>query len=87
MAFVRALERAIVSRIEKRIEVHDVSIFSNNIIIITLLFSRLLASCGTQEGRWTLPAYKPGSVEYYLVTVIPLGAWSPTPSSSLPAAS
>ena len=34
-----------------------------------------------------LPACKPGSVEYYLVTVIPLGAWSPTPSSSLPAAS
>jgi hypothetical protein len=34
-----------------------------------------------------LPACKPGSVECYLVTVIPLGAWSPTPSSSLPAAS
>jgi len=34
-----------------------------------------------------LPACKPGSVEYQLVTVIPLGAWSPTPSSSLPAAS
>ena len=34
-----------------------------------------------------LPACKPGSVEYYLVTVIPLGVWSPTPSSSLPAAS
>src|SRR3954466_10581885 len=33
------------------------------------------------------PACKPGSVECYLVTVIPLGAWSPTPSSSLPAAS
>jgi len=33
-----------------------------------------------------LPACKPGSVEYYLVTVIPLGTWSPTPSSSLPAA-
>jgi hypothetical protein len=34
-----------------------------------------------------LPACKPGSVECYLVMVIPLGAWSPTPSSSLPAAS
>jgi hypothetical protein len=34
-----------------------------------------------------LPACKPGSVEFHLVTVIPLGAWSPTPSSSLPAAS
>ena len=34
-----------------------------------------------------LPAYKPGSVECYLVTVIPLGAWSPALSSSLPAAS
>ena len=32
-----------------------------------------------------LPACKPGSVECYLVTVIPLGTWSPTPSSSLPA--
>jgi hypothetical protein len=34
-----------------------------------------------------LPAYKPGSVEEIPRTVIPLGAWSPTPSSSLPAAS
>ena len=34
-----------------------------------------------------LPACKPGSVECYLVTVIPLGVRSPTLSSSLPAAS
>ena len=40
-----------------------------------------------ERRGWMLPACKPGSVECYLATVIPLGAQSPTPSSSLPAAS
>ena len=40
-----------------------------------------------ENKEWMLPTCKPGSVEPSLVTVISLGAWSPTPSSSLPAAS
>ena len=52
-----------------------------------VIISLLLPISSSFDRVWTLPAYKPGSVESDVVMVIPLGAWSPTLSSSLPAAS
>ena len=59
---------------------------SNKFLLLLLLNS--IAEGKEQKEEWILPAYKPGSVEWLPTrTVIPLGVQSPTPSSSLPAAS